>query len=137
MNDRLSSRETSTETKIHGRVVDYLHRLASIVTLRSNRRVDWMKTQDDDPSEDMSFEDAISAIEVSVRRLEGNSLGLDQSLEEYAKATRYIALCQQQLTSAKRKIEQLKGMTREGAAITEVWEEPDNEQQKPKKRKPT
>jgi exodeoxyribonuclease VII small subunit len=92
--------------------------------------------QENDPFEDMSFEEAISAIEVSVRRLEGNSLGLEQSLEEYSKATRYIAHCQKQLTTAKRKIEQLKGITREGAAITEVWEEP-AEEQKPKRRKPS
>jgi exodeoxyribonuclease VII small subunit len=93
--------------------------------------------RENESAEEMSFEDAISAIEVSVRRLEGSSLGLEQSLEEYAKATRYIAFCQKQLTSAKRRIEQLKGITREGATITEVWNDSDTEEQKPKKRKPT
>ncbi|MCE3014759.1 MAG: exodeoxyribonuclease VII small subunit [Pirellula sp.] len=96
-----------------------------------------MNKQENDLFEDMSFEEAISAIEVSVRRLEGNSLGLEQSLEEYSKATRYIAHCQKQLTTAKRKIEQLKGITREGTAITDVWEEHATEEQKPKRRKPS
>lgn len=96
-----------------------------------------MNLHEIDPTDDMSFEDAISAIEISVRRLEGNSLGLEQSLDEYSKATRYIAFCQKQLTSAKRKIEQLKGITRDGTAITEVWEEPEKEEQKPKRRKPS
>jgi exodeoxyribonuclease VII small subunit len=90
-----------------------------------------MKEQVD---KDLSFEDAIGALEQSVRRLEGNSLGLEQSLEEYAKAVSYISHCQKKLSSAKRKIEQLKGISRTGEIMTTVWEE-STEKPAPQKRR--
>jgi exodeoxyribonuclease VII small subunit len=87
---------------------------------------------------ELSFEDAISALEQSVRKLEGNSLGLEQSLNEYAKAATLIAHCQSKLNSAKKKIEQLKSVTRSGTAVTEAWDEPDaTEEPKSKRRKPS
>jgi exodeoxyribonuclease VII small subunit len=87
---------------------------------------------------EMSFEDAIASLEQSVRKLEGNSLGLEQSLSEYAKAATLIAHCQSKLHSAKKKIEQLKSVTRSGTAVTEAWEDPEEtEEPKSKRRKPS
>ncbi len=86
---------------------------------------------------DLSFEEAIASLEQSVRKLEGNSLGLELSLAEYAKATNLIAHCQKQLFEAKSSIEQLKSVTRSGAAVTETWEEPEpSEEPRSKRRKP-
>lgn len=87
---------------------------------------------------ELSFEEAIAALELSVRKLEGNSLGLEQSLSEYAKAATLISHCQSRLQSAKKKIEQLKSVTRSGAAVTEAWDEPEeSEEPKSKRRKPS
>lgn len=74
-------------------------------------------------NKEMTFEEAISALEQSVRRLEGNSLGLEQSLEEYAKAVGYVTQCQQRLSHAKQKIEQLKSISKSGEIVTANWEE--------------
>ena len=72
-----------------------------------------------------TFESAMSQLEQIVRKLEGNSLGLESSLAEYAKAVEHVRFCQQQLTGARRKIEKLRGLTGLGEAITETWEDDD------------
>jgi exodeoxyribonuclease VII small subunit len=74
-------------------------------------------------NKEMTFEEAISALEQSVRRLEGNSLGLEQSLAEYSKAVDYVTQCQLKLSQAKQKIEQLKSMSKSGETNTVSWEE--------------
>jgi exodeoxyribonuclease VII small subunit len=94
-----------------------------------------MTSEEANSIEEMTFEEAITNLEKAVRKLEGNTLGLEQSLAEYAKATQYIAHCQQQLQSAKRRIEQLKSITKSGVATTEIWEGPDDENQEPRSRK--
>ena len=75
--------------------------------------------------ENQTFESAMSQLEQIVRKLEGNSLGLESSLTEYAKAVDYVRFCQKQLTGARRKIEKLRGLTGRGEAITETWEDED------------
>lgn len=88
---------------------------------------------------ELSFEDAIASLEHSVRKLEGNSLGLELSLAEYAKASNLIAQCQQKLYGAKSSIEQLKSVTANGKTVTQAWEDsqakPD-EEPKSKRRRP-
>ncbi len=70
-----------------------------------------------------TFESAMTQLEQIVRKLEGNSLGLESSLAEYAKAVEYVRFCQSQLTGARRKIEKLRGLTGRGEAVTETWED--------------
>jgi len=78
--------------------------------------------------ENQTFESAMSQLEQIVRKLEGNSLGLESSLTEYAKAVDYVRFCQKQLTGARRKIEKLRGLTGRGEAITETWEDEDEDE---------
>ena len=75
--------------------------------------------------ENQTFESAMTQLDQIVRKLEGNSLGLESSLAEYAKAVDYVRFCQQQLTGARRKIEKLRSITGRGEAITETWEDDD------------
>ena len=82
-----------------------------------------MSNNESGTTREMTFEEAISALEQSVRRLEGNSLGLEQSLEEYSKAVGYVSLCQQRLSHAKQKIEQLKSISKSGEIVAAGWEE--------------
>ena len=84
------------------------------------------RTKASETDEDQTFESAMTHLEQIVRKLEGNSLGLESSLAEYAKAVEYVRFCQLQLTSARRKIEKLRGLTGRGEAITETWEDDDN-----------
>ena len=70
-----------------------------------------------------TFESAMSQLEQIVRKLEGNALGLESSLSEYAKAVEYVRFCQMQLAGARRKIEKLRGITDRGEAIAETWED--------------
>ena len=77
----------------------------------------------DGPDEKPTFESAMSQIDLIVRKLEGNTLGLDAALAEYAKAVEQVKFCQQQLAGARRKIEKLRGITRSGEALTDTWED--------------
>ena len=82
-----------------------------------------------DPSEETpTFESAMTQLDQIVRKLEGNSLGLDAALAEYAKAVEYVRLCQLQLSGARRKIELLRGITGRGEAIAETWEDDDTDE---------
>lgn len=88
-----------------------------------------IKPNDVKPSETdekPTFESAMAQLEQIVRKLEGNSLGLESSLAEYAKAVEHVRFCQQQLEGARRKIEKLRGLTGRGEAITETWEDDDD-----------
>ncbi|MCU0718257.1 MAG: exodeoxyribonuclease VII small subunit [Pirellula sp.] len=84
---------------------------------------------------EMTFEEAIFALEQSVRRLEGNSLGLEQSLQEYAKAVSYVTHCQLRLSQAKQKIEQLKSISKSGEIVTSNWEETESKSDTPTTRR--
>ena len=81
------------------------------------------RTKSGEMEDNQTFESAMTQLEQIVRKLEGNSLGLESSLAEYAKAVEYVRFCQKQLTGARRKIEKLRGLTGRGEAITETWED--------------
>ncbi len=76
-----------------------------------------------DEAEPLNFETAMGQLELSIRKLEGNSLGLQASLDEYAKAVEYVQYCHQQLEGARRRIEQLRSVSASGKAVTQVWED--------------
>ena len=78
---------------------------------------------DDKPT----FESSMLQLDQIVRKLESNSLGLDAALTEYAVAVEHVRFCQQQLATARRKIEKLRGITSQGKAVTETWEDDTDE----------
>lgn len=109
---------------------------------------DQMSKNEPTEIKELSFEEAIASLEHSVHKLEGNSLGLELSLAEYAKAASLIAHCQQKLYGAKSSIDQLKSVTANGKTVTEPWEDPDqnagesgseagDEEPRSKRRRPT
>lgn len=53
---------------------------------------------------DMSFEAAMTELEVSVSKLESSSLTLDESITEFEKAVKLIKLCEEKLNTAKQKV---------------------------------
>ncbi len=52
-----------------------------------------------------SFEDALRELEEVADKLEGNDLGLDESIREFEKGIKLARYCQQKLEEAERKIE--------------------------------
>ncbi len=53
---------------------------------------------------EMNFEQALAALEAEVRRLEGGSLSLDESLECYEKAIGLVKLCNKRLEDAEQRV---------------------------------
>ena len=59
------------------------------------------------PIAEMSFEDALRALETVVRRLEGGEVPLDQSIDLYEQGERLRAHCQARLDAAQARIEKI------------------------------
>ncbi|MXO61592.1 exodeoxyribonuclease VII small subunit [Qipengyuania oceanensis] len=56
---------------------------------------------------EMSFEDALRALEDVVRKLEGGEVPLDQSIELYERGEKLRAHCQARLDAAQARIEKI------------------------------
>lgn len=56
-----------------------------------------------------NFEDAMNELDAIVKRLEGGSGTLDEALKDFERATVLVRFCNEQLTSAEKKIEVLTG----------------------------
>lgn len=55
-------------------------------------------------SKSIKFEDAISKLEETVRLLESGTLSLDESMEKYEDAIKYVKLCNETLQKAEQKV---------------------------------
>ena len=55
----------------------------------------------------IKFEDAISKLEDAVRLLESGSLSLDESIEKYEEALKYVKICNETLEKAEQKVKLL------------------------------
>ena len=52
----------------------------------------------------IKFEDAIASLDDAVRLLESGSLSLDESLEKYEEAIKYVRICSEKLEKAEQKV---------------------------------
>ena len=55
-------------------------------------------------SKNMKFEEAISRLEDAVRLLEGGALSLDESIDKYEEALKYVKICNEMLEKAEQKV---------------------------------
>ena len=62
---------------------------------------------DNRPIEDMSFEDALRALEEIVTQLERGDVPLDKSIELYERGEKLRAACQKRLDNAQARIEKI------------------------------
>ncbi len=62
----------------------------------------------DDPGEPGSFEEALAALEETVRRLESGGLTLDESTGLYERGVRLARYCSERITAAELKINQVR-----------------------------
>jgi exodeoxyribonuclease VII small subunit len=60
-----------------------------------------------DPTEELSFEEALRRLETIVQQLERGDVPLDQSITLYAEGDRLRAQCQKRLEAAQARIEQI------------------------------
>ena len=58
-------------------------------------------------SQNVKFEDAIAMLEDAVRLLESGSLSLDESIEKYEEAIKYVRICTEKLEKAEQKVKVL------------------------------
>jgi exodeoxyribonuclease VII small subunit len=73
--------------------------------------------------EEKSFEEAFRDLENGVRNLEKGNLGLEESLAEYEQAIARLRYCVKQLEQARRRVELLQGVDKEGVAETVPFED--------------
>ena len=76
-------------------------------------------SEEKSPVEELSFEEAYRQIEKIIQTLESGRGGLEESLDEYEKATRLVLLCRKKLAAASQRIETLKGLDADGEPILE------------------
>lgn len=55
-------------------------------------------------SKELKFEEAISMLEDAVRLLEGGTLSLDESIDKYEEALKYVSVCNKTLEKAEQKV---------------------------------
>ena len=66
-----------------------------------------MTQTDEKPIDDMTFEEALSALEVTVRRLESGDVPLDESIALYERGEKLRTVCQARLDAAQAKIDKI------------------------------
>jgi len=65
-----------------------------------------------------TFEEALKALETIVRELEQGTSPLEESLEQYAQATRHLKFCYERLKQAEQSVQLLRGVEPDGTAKT-------------------
>jgi exodeoxyribonuclease VII small subunit len=72
---------------------------------------------------DLPFEKAFSQLQELVKKLEGGSLPLEESLKAFEEGVRLTRHCQESLASAELKVEQLMKVGADGKTQTKPFEE--------------
>lgn len=75
------------------------------------------------PEGDLSFEGAFSQLQELVKKLEGGSLALEDSLKVFEEGVRLTRFCQSSLTTAEQKVEQLMKIGADGKSHTKPFED--------------
>lgn len=68
--------------------------------------------------ETITFEGSLQALEHIVRDLEQGTSPLEESLEQYAKATKHLKYCYERLKHAEQSVQLLRGIEPDGMAKT-------------------
>src|SRR5947199_1642107 len=74
------------------------------------------------PTDDLSFEAALTELEAIVRALEDGETGLEQSLAQYERGVGLLKLCYGQLRQAEQRILLLTGEDGDGKPVTQPFE---------------
>jgi exodeoxyribonuclease VII small subunit len=74
-----------------------------------------------EPNAELSFEEALAALERTVRDLEEGQLGLEEALARYEQGVALIKRCHGQLRDAEQRILLLAGVDDEGRAVLQPF----------------
>jgi exodeoxyribonuclease VII small subunit len=77
----------------------------------------------DQPSDQLSFEDALKRLEEIVHALEEGELGLNEAMERYEEGVKRLRQSYELLERAERRIELLSGVDAEGNPITQPFDD--------------
>lgn len=69
---------------------------------------------------EVSFEKALDQLQVTVKKLESGELTLDDALKSFEEGVRLARICQEKLTAAEQKVDQLTKINSEGKAEVEA-----------------
>lgn len=76
-----------------------------------------------DSADQPSFEASLAALEAIVHDLEDGQLGLGEALARYEQGVKHLKHCHELLTAAEQKIELLTGVSGDGTAQTDPFDE--------------
>lgn len=82
-----------------------------------------MSSSSPTPSDILPFEKAFSLLQELVKKIEGGTLPLEDSLQAFEEGVKLTRLCQASLASAELKVEQLMKIGADGKAQTKPFEE--------------
>jgi exodeoxyribonuclease VII small subunit len=82
-----------------------------------------MSTASPSTPNDLSFEKAFAQLQELVKKLEGGTLPLEESLKAFEEGVRLTRHCQESLSSAELKVEQLLKIGADGKAQTKPFAE--------------
>jgi exodeoxyribonuclease VII small subunit len=88
--------------------------------------------------DDLTFEQALEALEKIVHDLEDGQTGLEESLQRYETGVRLLTRCHGQLCQAEQRILQLAGVDEEGRPVVQVFQHAataDGDKADPKRRR--
>lgn len=102
----------------------------------------WMGSMGDSPTDNLTFEQALTQLEQIVRELEDGATGLEESLARYAAGVALLKQCYGQLREAEQKILRLTGVDEQGRPVSLPFEhsatvEPADRNEVRKRRKKT
>jgi exodeoxyribonuclease VII small subunit len=78
----------------------------------------------DSPCDNLTFDQALSELEQTVRDLEDGQLGLEEALGRYERGIGLLRQCYAQLRQAEQKVLLLTGVDGEGQPVTQPFEPP-------------
>ncbi|MBC7384643.1 MAG: exodeoxyribonuclease VII small subunit [Cryobacterium sp.] len=81
------------------------------------------KNTENEGEESQTFESAFSQLQDLVKKLEGGALSLEDSLKVFEEGVKLTRFCQQSLTVAEQKVEQLIKIGGDGKIQTKAFEE--------------
>jgi exodeoxyribonuclease VII small subunit len=71
---------------------------------------------------EMNFEKAFTQLQEVVKKLESGSLTLEDSLQAFEEGVKYTRFCQESLTQAEQKVEQLLKVSADGKTTTKPFQ---------------
>jgi exodeoxyribonuclease VII small subunit len=94
-----------------------------VVEITQSHEVSVMSVNSDSAEAQPTFEKSFAQLQELVKRLEGGALSLEDSLKAFEEGVRLTRFCQESLSAAEQKVEQLVKIGADGRPQTKPFEE--------------